>query len=213
MTSRPAGIVGGGGDDLLAEIVVDPVRHRRAELVGRDRGAEQIGIAIPGDGVGAGAGDDVERLLLLGVVEHRERDIAGLHADDHVDLVAFDQLLGLLQPDLRIELVVLLDDLDLAAADGPADAVEEQVHAVEIVLGGIGDRAGEGIEVAELDRRAGLRQQPGAARLDASAAPAPAVPAMNLRRDIRRAIALDFVIVSSLAAALRGAAALFMRAV
>ena len=32
---------------------------------------------------------------------------------------------------------------------------------VEVVLGGVGDRAGEGIEIAEPDRRARLRQQAG----------------------------------------------------
>ena len=156
-----AGIIGGGRDDLLAEIVVDVLRHRRAELIGRDRSAEQIRIAVPGDGVGAGAGDDVERLLLLHVVEHRERHVARLHADHQIDLVALDELLDLLQADLRVELVVLLDDLDLAAGDGPADAVEIQIHRIEIGLGGIGDRAGERIEIAEPDRRARLRQNAG----------------------------------------------------
>ena len=73
-----------------------------------------------------------------------------------IDLVAFDQLLGLLQADLRIELIVFLDDLDLAAGDGPVDAVEIEVHAVEIVLGGIGNSAGERVEVAEPDRRVRL---------------------------------------------------------
>src|SRR5262245_7673915 len=38
----------------------------------------------------------------------------------------------------------------------------------------------------------------GAARFDASATPAPAPPAMNLRRDSPRALALDAVISSSL---------------
>ena len=33
-------------------------------------------------------------------------------------------------------------------------------------------------------------RMPGAARLEASAAPAPAVPAMNLRRDMRRVVVL-----------------------
>src|SRR5215831_12209843 len=56
-----------------------------------------------------------------------------------------------------------------------------------------------------LPSRMGARvcaRMPGAARLDASATPAPAVPAMNLRRDIRRAVALAVVIVCSLAAML-----------
>jgi hypothetical protein len=156
-----ARIVGCGGDDLLAEIVVDVVRHRGRELIGRDRGAEQIGIAVPGDGVGAGAGHDVEGLLLLHVVEHRECDVARLNADHQVDLVAFNELFRLLQSDLRVELVVLFDQLDLSAGDSPIDAVEIEIHSVQIVLARVGQSARVRIDVADPDRSISLRQYRG----------------------------------------------------
>src|SRR5215471_11823963 len=46
-----AGVVGGSRDDLLAEIVIEPTRHGRAQLVSRDRGAEQVRVAVPSDSV------------------------------------------------------------------------------------------------------------------------------------------------------------------
>src|SRR5262249_39723516 len=93
------------------------------------------------------------------VIEHGQRDIARLDADKHFDVVVLQKLLGLLQADLRIELIVFLDELDLTSSDGPADAVEIEAHAVKIVFRRISNRPGEGIYEAEADGRAGLREQ------------------------------------------------------
>ena len=99
--------------------------------------------------------------MLFHVIEHGKRHIARLNPNDQIDLVALDELLGLLQPDLRIELIVLLDEFDLTPGDGPIDAVEIEVHSVQIVFAGISEAASIRIDVANPYRRLGLGEHMG----------------------------------------------------
>jgi hypothetical protein len=72
-----------------------------------------IGPSPGGNRVGAGAGDDVKSLLLFHVIEHGKRHIARLNPNDQFNLIALDELLGFLQPDLWVKLIVFLDEFDL----------------------------------------------------------------------------------------------------
>ena len=49
----------------------------------------------------------------------------------------------------------------LRPGDGPVDAVEIEVHRVEVAFGGVGEAAGKGIEIADPDRRSRLREHCG----------------------------------------------------
>ena len=86
-------------------------------------------------------------------------------ADDEVDLVGLDQLLGLLHADFGLDLVVLVDHLDRQAADLAAVMVEGELERVAHVVADRGDRAAERADEADLDglllrhRRAGRWRQ------------------------------------------------------
>ena len=61
------------------------------------------------------AGHDVKHLLLVGHLRHRIGD-AGIHiAEDHIDLVAIDQLAGFLHAGADVVAGVLDKELDLPA--------------------------------------------------------------------------------------------------
>jgi hypothetical protein len=123
-----------------------------AELPRRQRGAEQVRHPLPRDGIGAGAGDQQERLVLLDVVQHRERDIAALETDDQIDVVALDEFPDLLQTDLRIELVVLFHKLDFAVCERVLDLVEIDVDARPVPIAGRGRRTAESVQHADPKR-------------------------------------------------------------
>ena len=84
------------------------------EVVGPD--AEGVAVALRhGDGIGQGLGGDVDDLLLVGVIRHRDADIRQERAEEQRHALAGDELLGDPRGVARGRAVVAGDDLDLAA--------------------------------------------------------------------------------------------------
>ena len=100
------------------------------------------------------AGHDVEDLLLVGDLRHRVGD-AGVHvAEDHVDLVAVDQLARLLHAGADVVGRILDQELDLAAEDAAllVDLGLGVFGAVDLALRQRRQHAGQRIDHADLDR-------------------------------------------------------------
>ena len=66
-------------------------------------------------------------------------------------MVGFDQFLGFLHADFRLELIVGVDDLDRQPAELAAMLVEPQLERVLHVVADGGDRPAEGRDEADLD--------------------------------------------------------------
>ena len=80
------------------------------------------------DRVGARVGHDQHRAVVLGGLGHRHRD-AGVHgADDDVDVVALDELVGVLGRLGRIGFVVDGEELEFPAAQLAAAVLDRQVE-------------------------------------------------------------------------------------
>ena len=108
-----------------------------------------------GDRVGAGVGHDQHGAAFLGRLGHRQRH-AGVHgADDHVDVVALDQLVDVVGGLGRVGLVVDLEVLDLAAAELAALLLHVELEAVldRVAERGVGAAVRQ--HQADLDRPAG----------------------------------------------------------
>jgi hypothetical protein len=60
--------------------------------------------------------------------------------------------LGLLHPDFRLDLVILVDDLDGEAAKLAAEMIEPKLEGIAHVVADRGRRAGERADEADLDR-------------------------------------------------------------
>ena len=141
--------------------------HRRGVA-----GAERVPLAIlAGDRVGVPARDDVEHLLVAGHAHDRVGD-AGVHvAHDDVDVVALDQLVGLLHAGTGIVGAVLDEELD-----GPAENAALLVHLLDRPLGALdladrqgGQAAGDRIDEADLHGRLTARlDNEGAGELQAA---------------------------------------------
>ena len=156
-----------GGDAVAAEGVV--LRQRRdmhAGLADRDRvrdrvlrrvarGAEDVAVPLrAGDVVGDRGLDDQDLLVLLGDRQHGERRGGRTRADGDVGAVV---LVGLGQGglgDVRLRLVVLGDDDDLAPVDlhRPLGRVFEAHHEAGLGLLGVGlQRTGEAADEGDLE--------------------------------------------------------------
>src|SRR5439155_9976190 len=98
-------------------------------------------------------GNDEGNLLLVDVVADRECDGAVHGADQEIHAIALDQLARLRDAHVRLELVVFLDELDLASAGFAADLREVKLESPRRVLAYGGDRAGVRKEQADLDRK------------------------------------------------------------
>ncbi len=89
-------------------------------------------------------------------IEHRlgegEQHVGEVDAGDDVDAVALDHLVGQLTTDVRLRLVIGLNDLGGAAAQFVADAVEAELEAIEQFLAQSAGWSGEGRNEADLDR-------------------------------------------------------------
>ena len=151
-----AGEVGRRGDRFLRDVVVEPFAHRRVDRLCRDRAAEQVGDAGVREISDARAAAQVERLALADVVHARQRHVARLDAGDDVAVVALDQLLQLLQSDLRIDLVVLADDLDLAPAEHAAVRLDVHRHRLQVRVAECCEHLRERVQHADLERCARL---------------------------------------------------------
>ena len=120
------------------------VLERRREDVGRALIAGELRRAgIGHDGHGLGVDHRRQRCQ-----EHVRPDVA----DQEVDVVGLDQLLGLLQSDVRLDLVVFVDDFDRQAAELAADMIEAELERVAHIVADHGDRAAKARNEADFDR-------------------------------------------------------------
>ncbi len=157
------------GDAVLAEGIVLGERGDADVLVlqgrgggqrvlrGVARGAEDVAVPLlAGDLVGHGRLDDQQLLVLLGDRQHGERAGRAGGADGDVDLVVAIGLLERGLGEVGLELVVLQDDLDLAAVDfhRALGRVFEAQHEAGLGLTRIGfERTGLAVDQRHLERR------------------------------------------------------------
>ena len=85
-------------------------------------------------------------------LERRQQHVRPDIADDEIDLVGFDQLLGLLLADVRLLPVVFVDHLDRETADLAAHMIERELERIAHVVADHRGRAAEGRDEADLDR-------------------------------------------------------------
>src|SRR5690606_31129549 len=128
-------------------------------------GAEGV-VVHTGDGVGGGRTGDVEDLVLLGLLGHRDRDAGDDGAGQ--DLVVLpDEVLGGGDRGVRHTGVVAVGDLDLPAVDragAVGGVVDARLEALLVLRAVGGQRAGLGVDDADLVRVAtGLRGGAGGA--------------------------------------------------
>ena len=97
-------------------------------------------------------GEERDLLLLGHRVRNGERDAAVHDADEHVHVLLEHQLLGHVEADVHLELVVAGDELDLAA-ENPllVDLLQRQLEAVQGVVAEDGRGAAVAVEDADLD--------------------------------------------------------------
>jgi len=138
-----------GLDPLLVHIEADSLRG----LVVVPGGREHVWRAqLSRELRGAGVGDNGKCLGIDERLERGEQHVRPDVANDEVDLVGFDQLLGLLHADLGFGLIVLVDHLDRQAADFKAVMVESQLEGIAHVRADRGHRPAEGADEADLYR-------------------------------------------------------------
>jgi hypothetical protein len=119
----------------VAELGLGPGPERRGRLPGAVREAEVVArAALLGEQVVGGDGVQPELLGVHDGVADGRRDPAVDGADDHVHLVAVDELAHLAHPHARVRGVVLLDDGVGAARDGGPRLLGPEHEAGEGVL-------------------------------------------------------------------------------
>ena len=148
-----------GGDDrglLGLEVLVRPRSGGTAGHVPGVGDAEHVGIRLQREVLGhREAGDQQRDFLGVDVVLHGDGR-GGEHDADHgVHAVLLGQLADLGDRDVRADLIVLHDQLELAAAELAAGLRVEELGAVDDVLGEAREDAGDRREHADLDRRLG----------------------------------------------------------
>jgi hypothetical protein len=111
-------VLPGDGDGLLVTLLGHHFAHGIAGLPVGEAAAEDVGRAHgAGHRIGTGVGHDQQRAGVLGHLGHGHGH-AGVHgADQHVHVVALDQLVDVVGGLGRVGLVVDLDELDLAPAE------------------------------------------------------------------------------------------------
>jgi hypothetical protein len=97
--------------------------------------------------------DDDGDTLLVHIVTDGQRHRAGDRADDHIHFLAFDEPPDLEQPDVGLELVVLLDQLELAPTGSGSHLGQRQLDAPSEILSRPGPDAGVGRQQPDLHRR------------------------------------------------------------
>ena len=112
-------------------VVLRVLAEHLVHLVVLIGGDEEVRVAVlAGEGRGAGIRADQEGAAVGDRLDDRDQDVGEDRADDEVDLVALDQRLDLAHRDVGLELVVLHDDLDVAAAELAAEVLDAELEAV-----------------------------------------------------------------------------------
>src|SRR5690606_4075347 len=104
-----AGEVGCADHDFFGDVFVDPFAHGRVHRIGVDRTTEKIRQTGECKVNQASARAQHKGPALAKVLNRSHGDVAGLDPRDDVAVVALHQLAQLLQPDLRIDLVIFTD--------------------------------------------------------------------------------------------------------
>ena len=152
------------GHVAQAELLVEILAERMADLARRDRGAHHGRRAVPlGDVVGAGRVHHQRHAGLLAHLRDRRTFMAAQRADQEVHLLLQHQTARLGQRLVRIAGGVAGDDLDLAAAGRHAGLLPEQPEAVDHLGAGRGERTGDRRQEADPDRPLVLRLRGGEA--------------------------------------------------
>ena len=122
--------VGRHNGRILGEILRRPFAHGVGDLPVGHRGAEEVRQAQFGQVRRARAGADPGRAVGAEVVDHGEGHMGAQRAHDDLHLVALHELAELLQAHLRVEFVVLAQDLHLAPGDHAVVLLEIEHHAL-----------------------------------------------------------------------------------
>ena len=149
------GIVGGDEVPLLAELIEQQLGDGVGLHPRRIADAKNIPVTIASrHRVGVAAGDDVQHLGLVRYLTDRERHRGIDVAEKEVDLVALDQLVGLLHRRTGVGAGRVLGyERDLSAEDAAlgVDLLDRQFASYLLVLAELGVGACERIVEAELD--------------------------------------------------------------
>jgi hypothetical protein len=114
---------------------------------------------LAGDLVRPGIGGNQDGARLDDRLIDREQHIGPDEPGQEIDLVALQHLVGDLAPDIRLELVVAIDDLRRQPADLAAQHREGEVAGILHVLADDAGRAAQGRDKTDLDVVLGLRRQ------------------------------------------------------
>ena len=155
----PGVILADEGDVARAELLVEIVAERMADLARRHRGAHHGRRAVPlGHVVGAGGIHHQRNAGLLADLRHRRAFVPAQRADHDMHLLLVHQAARL--GDRLVGIAGRIRDhvLDLAAAGHVADLLPEQLEAVDHVDARRRERAGERHQQADLDRSSLLRK-------------------------------------------------------
>src|SRR6266545_3179289 len=140
-------------DLSIAEIVIDPLAEGMGGLRAAPADANDVRAALAlGDVFRGDDGEDGRHLLAVRVRRDSIADRGGERADQQVDALALDEAARLGEARGGLPLVILGDQLDLAAGQAPALLLEEELHAVGHVLAIGGQWARLRQEKADLDR-------------------------------------------------------------
>ena len=149
------GIVGRDEVPFLAVVLEQERGHRIGFHARRVADAEHVPMALrAGDRIGVTAGNDMEHLLLEADIGHRLRQRRIDVAEQEVDLVALDQLVGFLHRDGGFAAGRIFDQqIDFAAEDTALgiDLLDRELAADQFVLADRGEGAGQRVVEADLD--------------------------------------------------------------
>ena len=139
-------------EDLLEALVLRVLARHLVRLVVLIGGDEEVRVALlAGEVGGAGVGRDQDRAAVGHRLHHRDQDVGEDRADHEVDLVPLHVGLGLADRDVRLELVVLHDQLDLAPAELAAERLQRKLEAVALLHAERGGRPRQRGQDADLE--------------------------------------------------------------
>ncbi|RYC77787.1 hypothetical protein BFJ63_vAg19339, partial [Fusarium oxysporum f. sp. narcissi] len=148
------GVVRGHEVQLLGAAQVHELAHRhRQHVVLRVHRDEVLVAQLARDVRRAGIDADHDLAGIDDRLARGQQHVAPDVTAQHVDAVLLDQLLRLLAPQLGLEPVVLVDDLDLAPTHAAADVLDPQVDRIDHVPADDRAAAGQRRHDPDLDRR------------------------------------------------------------